>query len=206
MATALLILLLVSCSKKEEKEISLEERLISQIDWNQDEYLESMDKESDELLTLERITYGHFTKVGVKEILAIFSIDSIHTTGLDRTIAAIYTADTHEFITQRSFAADSVELYVLEDNEGKGNLLFLGETVYQGIASSQIGLYDLSGGNWSEKKISELIHDDSDTYAMSCNQELQVFINEYVNIHDSVLRYKNTYAWDSESANFIRIQ
>jgi hypothetical protein len=197
-----ILLLLTGCSKKEGKRCNIEEYLISQIDWQADDYLASLGEDEQNIISLKSLSYGSFTGDNTSEILCLFHIDAPHTGGMDRTIAAIYDEDSLKYITKKTFMADDVSLYLFHDILGKTNILYIGETVYQGIASHQIDLIEIQNNDWVSKKISDIPLEDSDTFAVSSDKYLHVFQIEYNENMEMELHYKYTLTWDAANGRF----
>jgi hypothetical protein len=75
---------------------NIETKLKAQINKAEDDYLSELsDEEVGTVLRMQSIHKGSFTETGDSEILAVFRVLSTpHAAGLNRTIAAVYDADT----------------------------------------------------------------------------------------------------------------
>src|SRR5690554_3560537 len=130
--------LLTSCSTMRPVEFEqISEELMIQIARDQDDYLSAMkDKNISELLTFHSITYGSFTESDSSEMLVLFKVKDVpHVGGLDRTIAAIYDANTYLLKSQKTFVADYVSLQLLTDKNQRKNILYIGSVTYQGYTA-----------------------------------------------------------------------
>ena len=197
--------LLTSCSTMRPVEFEqISEELMIQIDRDQDDYLSAMeDKHISELLTFHSITYGSFTESDSSEMLVLFKVKDVpHVGGLDRTIAAIYDANTYLLKSQKTFVADYVSLQLLTDKNQRKNILYIGSVTYQGYTAYSIELLEIEKDRWLSKAISSEAFVENDAYAFT-NEVLQVFDLSYSD-HAPVYDYKYTLYWDSTEATFRR--
>lgn len=197
--------LLTSCSTMRPVEFEqISEELMIQIARDQDDYLSAMkDINISELLTLHSITYGSFTESDSSEMLVLFKVKDVpHVGGLDRTIAAIYDANTYLLKSQKTFVADYVSLQLLTDKNQRKNILYIGSVTYQGYTAYSMELFEIEGDRWLSKAISSEAFMENDAYAYT-NEILQVFDLSYSD-HAPVYDYKYTLYWDSTEATFRR--
>lgn len=197
--------LLTSCSTMRPVEFEqISEELMIQIARDQDDYLSAMkDKNISELLTFHSITYGSFTESDSSEMLVLFKVKDVpHVGGLDRTIAAIYDANTYLLKSQKTFVADYVSLQLLTDKNQRKNILYIGSVTYQGYTAYSMELFEIEGDRWLSKAISSEAFMENDAYAYT-NEILQVFDLSYSD-HTPVYDYKYTLYWDSTEATFRR--
>ncbi|MFA5636468.1 MAG: hypothetical protein WCX60_02255 [Anaerovoracaceae bacterium] len=197
--------LLTSCSTMRPVEFEqISEELMIQIARDQDDYLSAMkDKNISELLTFHSITYGSFTESDSSEMLVLFKVKDVpHVGGLDRTIAAIYDANTYLLKSQKTFVADYVSLQLLTDKNQRKNILYIGSVTYQGYTAYSMELFEIEGDRWLSKAISSEAFMENDAYAYT-NEILQVFDLSYSD-HAPVYDYKYTLYWDSTEATFRR--
>jgi len=182
----------------------ISEELMIQIARDQDDYLSAMkDKNISELLTFHSITYGSFTESDSSEMLVLFKVKDVpHVGGLDRTIAAIYDANTYLLKSQKTFVADYVSLQLLTDKNQRKNILYIGSVTYQGYTAYSMELFEIEGDRWLSKAISSEAFMENDAYAYT-NEILQVFDLSYSD-HTPVYDYKYTLYWDSTEATFRR--
>lgn len=207
------LVLLTSCSlnkgknslnnSKGEYEL-LSDRLQDQIDRKQDDYLNAVSDESlNELIKLDSITYGSFTDIGVSEILGLFKFKDIpHVGGLDRTIAVIYDANTYKLKIQKTFVADNVFIQVLENNDQRHSLLYIGTVTYQGYTSYDAQLLQAKRDQWISKDVSDERFANSDAFFFSDNV-LQVFELTYHN-YNPIYKYKYPLFWNGAETQFMR--
>lgn len=183
----------------------LSDKLQGQIDRKQDDYLNSIsDKSLNELIELDSIIYGSFTEIGVFEILGIFKLKGTpHVAGLDRTIAAVYDANTFKLKTQKSFVADNVFIQVLENNNQRDSLLYIGTVKYQGYTSYDIQLLQSETDEWITKDISNEKFTNNHAFFYS-DSILQVFELTYSN-YNPIYKYEYTLFWDATETKFTKI-
>lgn len=199
--------LLASCSaSRPAGSEQLSEELKSQIDGKQDDYLSALSGESiSGLLTLYSVTYGSFTENGASELLALFKVKDVpHAGGLDRTVAAIYDADTYKVKNQKTLIADSVSIELLADAGQRNYVLFIGSVTYQGYSSCSIELFQVEKDKWISKALSPETFAGNNAYSFS-NGALQVFELSYSDtpVHNHY-NYKYTLFWDAAEAAFKR--
>lgn len=197
--------LLTGCSVNRTTGLEqLSEELISQIDREQDEHLSAMrDKSISELLTLHSITYGSFTENDSSEMLVLFKVREVpHAGGLDRTVAAVYDADSCKLKNQKTFIADNVSVELLADRNQRKHVLFIGCVISQGYSVYSIELFKVEKDEWVSKAVSPEAFGDNYAYALSGN-DLQVFELSYSD-HSPVYNYKYTLFWDTVKATFER--
>lgn len=130
---------------------------------------------------------------------------SPHLGGRDHTIAAIYDRDTLNIKTQISLYADRVSVYILPYVNGKDNILYVGNTVYQGVPAYSIELYHIQDNEWITSPISDYDLDSNYVYAVTDNALLHIIeitYDEYMNVS---YKYKYTLYWDSHAGKFIDV-
>lgn len=202
----ILTLMLTSCTANYTTDnLSLDEMLTSQIDITSDEFLSSVPNDYMDMLVLDTIHYGSFTAKDANEMFITFKIKGTpHIAGLDRTITAVYNADTQKIILQKTFVADIVSIYFLPDNGlGIQDILFLGDVTYQGYTTYMAKLYSLKGEKWELKSLPIENKDKNLAYAITSNRSLHIFklgYNEYGPIFD----YIDTFYWDTASGVFVK--
>ena len=203
------IALSIGCTNENtgsEQQADIEYLLKNQIDKNADDYLASTnDIDYLDILYLDCIHYGSFTAENKNELMAIFKIiGTPHAGGLDQTIAAIYETDSRKIITQKTFAADAVSLYILRDfyrtlfslPTSTENLLFIGSTTGHGNTCYAAELYSLSSGTWTEKPL-PIGNDEGDlTFAVTDNAVLHVFRTGNSEI--------SSFFWDGLKKEFVK--
>jgi len=192
----------VDNSTGEYEQLSI--RLQNQIDREQDDYLtEESSKPLNELIKLDSITYGSFTDMEASEILVFFKFRDIpHVGGLDRTIAAIYDADTYKIKNQKTFVADNVFIQLLENYNQCYSILYIGTVTYQGYTNYDIQLLQVNTDGWTSKDISNERFTDNYAFFYS-DTVLQVFELSYSN-HNPIYKYKYALYWDGTEAIFMR--
>lgn len=177
-------------------------RLQNQIDREQDDYLTAeSDKHLDELIKLDSITYGSFTDLEASEILVLFKFKDIpHVGGLDRTIAAIYDADTYKIKNQKTFIADNVFIQLLENYNQCASILYIGTVTYQGFTNYDIQLLQVNIDGWIPKDVSSEKFTNDYAFFYS-DTVLQVFELSYCN-YNPIYKYKYALYWDGSEALF----
>jgi len=217
------LMLFSSCNAATKTNISkdtpstIEEKLISQIDWTLDDYLDSIDSDQaakSDLLTLKSLTQGHFSSNTANELLALFHVDAVHGAGLDRTIAAIYDRASLKIKTQHSFGADKVSLYILPGNSQGDSLLFIGCTTNQGESAYNINWFEIQDEEWMSKQIDDLKNQDQSqnycyTFASGAEDAyITVFTLNYPYFPDKTpaLNYVYSLYWNRLSQTFIKIK
>lgn len=202
----LVLALLTGCPADRPADLArLPEELMSQIDREQDDYLDAMKENSiEELLALRSVTYGSFSKSGASEILALFKVKRApHAAGLDRTVAAVYDAGTYKLKSQKTLAADEVFLQPLAaDTDQKNHILYIGSTTYQGYTTYYIELFQVEEDGWVSKPVSPESFEEQYAYAFA-GGVLQVFNLSYSG-YTAVYDYQYTLYWDSAEGNFKR--
>lgn len=210
-----------SCSAATKTSIStdtlsnLEEKLISQIDWTLDDYLDSIDSDKDaksDLLTLKSLTTGHFSSNTSDELLALIHVDAVHGAGLDRTIAAIYDRASLKIMTQHSFVTDKVSLYILPGSSQGDSLLFIGCTTNQGESTYYIDWFEIQGTEWVSKSIDDVQNQDQSqnycyTFASGAEDAyITVFTLNYPDFPDKTpsLNYEYSLYWNRFSQTFVK--
>jgi hypothetical protein len=170
---------------------ALAERLLVQIDRTQDYYLTTQaDENLAELLILHSITYGSYTSAETSEVLVLFKfMNNPHVSGLDRTLVAIYDADTYTIINQKTFVADEVFIQLLENGNQTNNVLYIGTITYQGFTTYDAQLLEINVNGWSSKNIVNEKLSDNYAYSFSDNV-LQVFNLSYDDYHP-IYRYEH---------------
>ena len=198
----LLGLVLTACTPDTNDLSDLEANLLSQVDRSQDDYLEMMkDNELSQLIVLDSIQYGAFTEVDSDEAMVIFKfIDVPHVGGLDRTMALICDANTLKVKLQHTFVADHVELHLLQRNDLRNEILYIGSTTYQGETVYGIEWFDLSTGEFEGISIVEGDFDRNAAFFFS-NDILQIFELIYTD-YEPVYTYQNSLYWDSYENKF----
>ncbi len=199
----MVLVLLTGCSTKRPVEFEqISEELMMQIERDQDDYLSAMkDEEMSEFLTFHSITYGSFTENGSSELLVLFKVNDVpHVGGLDRTIAAIYDANTYLLKSQKTFVADYVSIQLLTNENQRTNILYIGSVTYQGYTSYSIELFEIEKDRWLSNAISSETFAENDAYAFT-DDTLQVF-NLSFSDHEPIYDHKYTLYWDSKEATF----
>lgn len=195
--------LLTSCSTMRPVEFEkISEDLMVQIDRIQDDYLSAMnDKKISELLTFYSITHGSFTENDSSELLVLFKVKDVpHAGGLDRTIAAVYDADTYLLKSQKTFMADHVSIQLLTGENQRKYILYIGSVTYQGYTTYSIELFEIEKDGWHSKAVSSETFTENEAFAFT-NDTLQVFNLSYID-NAPVYDYKYTLYWDSVEATF----
>jgi hypothetical protein len=195
--------LLTSCSTMRPVEFEqISDELMQQIDRDQDDYLSAMkDKNISELLTFHSITHGSFTESGSSELLVLFKVKDVpHAGGLDRTIAAVYDADTYLLKSQKTFMADHVSIQLLTGENQRKYILYIGSVTYQGYTTYSIELFEIEKDGWHSKAVSSETFTENEAFAFT-NDTLQVFNLSYID-NAPVYDYKYTLYWDSVEATF----
>lgn len=205
LASFILLFTLPSCGA--EREPDLAGRILAGIDISADDYLEYYSQENNysDILRLSDIHYGSFTAADKNEIFALIKIEGVpHAAGLDRTIAAVYDAETLEIITQKTFAADRVSLYFLQGyDRAIENILFIGDVTYSGFTAYSIELYTLRGGEWAEKPM-PFEEGSSNSYAVTNDFALHVFKLIYEDFYPRpVYELEATYFWSVGDEEFM---
>ena len=179
--------------------------LKTQIDQSQDNYL-AMYSENDEyleILKLDTIHYGRFTKPDRHELMAIFKVeDAPHAAGLDRTIAAVYDVESMKIMMQKTFAADIVSIYFLRSfyyGSTTANILFIGSTTYQSHTSYVAECYSLADSDWREIPLPVDNTDNNLAYAITDNAILHIFTLGY----PDVLLENGSIAYDALNPEYI---
>lgn len=147
--------------------------LKSQVDLTKDEGWPEGDTE---LLILHSIQVGSFTQDDTDELLAIFRPTfSPHAAGLERSIAAIYDGKTHKLITQKTFAADAVSLYLFNNSSGRSRILSMLATTYQGISVHYLELWHIEGSTWTAFPVSERPLEANYGYALTGTKDILIY-------------------------------
>lgn len=198
----LLSLVLTACTPDTKDLSDLEANLLSQVDRSQDDYLEMMkDNELSQLIVLDSIQYGAFTDVDSDEAMVIFKfLDVPHVGGLDRTMVLICDANTFEVKLQHTFVADHVELHLLQRNDLRNEILYIGSTSYQGETVYGIEWFDFSNGEFERKSIIEGDFDRNAAFYFS-NDILQIFELSYED-YEPVFTYHYSLFWSQTEAAF----
>lgn len=114
-------------------------------------------------IVFHRIYYGHFSRSGAKELLLLCKILNLpHVAGLDKTTVLLLNADTLELTAYAEFSADHVTLEPVQTSAGVSRLLYIGTTIYQGIAAQEVQLWTIQNGQWEDHPIEylETLSDD----------------------------------------------
>ncbi len=201
--TLVFMLILLGCTTTKSEYSQLEEQLIIQINWDADDYLASVEDDSEDIISLRSIYYGSFSDENSSELMALFKVISPHIGGLDRTIAAIYDRDSLKIKSQKSFAADQVSVYLFSSASQKNNILFIGETTYQGVSNSQIELYEIVQEKWVSKSVSDVNFEDNYSYAVTDKKLLHVFNTIYDNNMKPTDNYMMTLFWSEQESKFV---
>ena len=195
-------LFLTACTPNTKNSIDLETTLFNQVDRSQEDYLEMMmDTDLSQLIELDSVQFGAFTEVGLEEVLVIFKfLDVPHAGGLDRTLVLICDAKTFKVKLQHTFVADHVELHLMQRNDLRNEILYIGSTTYQGETVYGIERYDLSTGKFESKSISENDFERNAAFFFS-NDILQVFELSYAD-YEPVYTYQYSLFWSQTEAEF----
>lgn len=128
----------------EAKESGFFERLMEQLDPEQDEllyerYQQDTDKNVEKVIKVSEIYEGSFTKAETEELLVLFRFCSEppRAAGYDRAVAAVYDANTLQILAQHSFMGDQNTVHVLSDANGRNIILILTDFYGQGGTVSQ---------------------------------------------------------------------
>lgn len=199
-----IVFILSGCSTNQSETLTTEDiakTLISQINPQLDEnYDVSQDIE------LISIRYGSFTQKDANELLAEFRyVSSPHVAGLERTIAAIYSADTLKIISHKVFAADKVSINLLPTESGRKYILYLGESTSQGLTTQVVRVLKINGGTWSETFTDKVLPDDGCHYVFTSDSEL---LKVKLKAMQSMADYNEIIAslkWDMEKESFVPI-
>lgn len=174
-----LILFCHGCTTAGNFDFDIETRLKSQLDLTQDTWMES----DAELLKLETLHFGSFTRDNSNELLAIFrATSSPHVAGLERTIIAVYNKSTLKILTQKTFAADRVSLYFFTNESNRRLILYLGAATSQGIASYYLELLRIEDSQWTSLPVWNKPLEDSYGYALSGDKDLLIFDKQYFDV------------------------
>jgi hypothetical protein len=193
-----------ACKAEEENYEYIEDLLLSQLDWKSDDYLSSLEEGQEDIITIKNIHYGNFSSMDKDELLVLFHI-APHLGGRDHTIAAIYDRATLNIKTQKSLYSDRVSIYVLPYINGRDNILYISNTVYQGVPSYRIELYQIQDNEWLTSPISDYDIDNNNVYAVTDNTLLHIIEINYDEYMSASYKYKYTLYWDSNAGKFIDI-
>lgn len=197
-----LSILLSACQKDTATESpDLEYILKSQISTDKDDYLELYSVEGDylEILKLDTIYYGSYTSEDIAEVMAIFKVLGVpHAGGFDRTIVAVYNADSLEIVTQKTFAADAVSIYFLNGYMNKIKyILVISDDTHNGYSSYNAELYSLWDGTWTAKSMPIDNSDNNLAYAITNDSILHIFKLSYEG-YEPIYDYIDTFFWNIE--------
>jgi len=178
---------------------NIENHLISQINWNLDDYLAYLNPSTDrDIITLKEIKKGNYTNINSNELFITFHVDAVHSAGLDRTIAVIYNANSLELITQKTFVADTVYLHILPSEST--HILFIGDVTYQGLSTYKANLFELYGNQWVEKTIDESFESTENLYYSFTNGNiLHVFTLNYDEKFHPTFIYEDELIWHNNT-------
>ncbi len=150
------------------------------------------------------ICYGYYSDSMKREMLALCKFENnVHIAGVDRTLAMLYDEESMELIAAKEFHADEVILQELP-TEQESKVLFLGQSIYQGIPAQFAELYAIQGNEWveiplgfelREKEVCYLAEDNS---LMVVPWEIGEYANEVIFLEEEQRRYK----WDDSSKLF----
>ena len=179
---------------------AIQDILVLQIDWELDDYLGHLltdEISNKDVITLKSIESGDFSEPN--EFLAAFHIDTPHTGGLDRTIATIVDGATMEIKSQKTFAADNVNLHIIQGDNT--HILFISDVTYTGMSTYFVELYELRDNQWTQKDVfnAPLLCCDQHFYSFSNNNNLHVFSLSYDGFMNPSFVYEYTYYWDYDS-------
>lgn len=202
-----IVFILSGCSINQSETLTTEDiakTLISQINPLLEETDENYDVSQD--IELISIRYGSFTQKDASELLAEFHyVSPPHVAGLERTIAAIYSADTLKIISHKVFAADKVSIYLLPTKSGRKYILYLGESTSQGLTTQVVRVLKINGETWSETFTDKVLPDDGYYYVFTSDSELLKVkleaMKSVANYHEIITFLK----WDMEKESFIPI-
>lgn len=207
MITVMIFIILTFSGCKTDKITidNMENLLMSQLDWKADDYLASLEKKQEDIITMKNLQYGNFSSKDEDEVLVLFHVSAPHVGGLDRSIAAIYNRDTLKIKSQKSFCADHVNIYFFpsESVYGKDYILYIGNTIYQGIPSYTIGLYEIQDGEWVTRPITDKDLNSTLSYSVTNNTLLNVMEIDYDEYMKPLYQYKYTLYWDGIAGKFI---
>lgn len=203
----IIILLFISiifsgCKSDERLLEDLEYSLLSQLDWQADDYLSSLEEGEEDIITIKDIHYGNFSSMDEDELLVLFYVSSPHAGGSDRTIIAIYNKDTLNIKTQKTLAADSVSVYILPSRNGKDYILYIGNTIYQGVPAYSIELFIIQDNEWSTLPVSDYSMDNDLAYTVADNRLLHIMEIHYDEYINPLYQYKYTLYWDDVLGKF----
>lgn len=211
--TAKLLLMLIfsflalsGCKPKEGNFKHTEELLLSQLDWKADDFLSSLDDEKQKnIISIKNIYYGDFIDDDKEDLLVLFHVSHDDIGGRDHYIAAIYGKDNLNIKSQISLPEDNVSIYILPYENGNDYILYVGNTVYQGVPAYTAQLYQIQDNEWVSIPISDYNQDVSYMYAVTDNSLLHIVeinFDEHMEISYS---YMSTLYWDSYSGKFIDV-
>lgn len=131
-------------------EVDFNKKLIDNLDKETDETIKYVYRLSPQNIKIGNIYSGNFTQRNSDELLVVFKLKSVpHAGGLDCSIVGIYDKKTLNIITQKTFPFDECQFDILNDNAGKGLLIFSGSSTYQGSSSFILQIYR-PGKDWKQ--------------------------------------------------------
>lgn len=167
------IFLLAGCGKEADDRIAFSELSAHILETVTENYEDGPIAQED--LVIDRIYHGHFSQKDMDEILVLCKIQNTpHVAGLDKTVAILLETDSLEQIAYKEFHADHVTIDCVRTSTGQSKILFIGTTIYQGILTQEIQLWDIRDSQWTEIPIENLeTYWDPDTGAVSAPSMIQ---------------------------------